>query len=75
MEGGLSWGLTVINGGFPADFDAREQIGLGANGFKQTCGFETVFAKDLIIGVECHLRAAPVRGRANFLHWTQRDAA
>ena len=52
MEGGLGGGLAVVDGGFPADFDAREEVGLGADGFDHPRGFEAVVAEDLFDGVE-----------------------
>ena len=67
--------LTILNRRFPTDFNAREQIGLGADGFEQACGFEAMGAENLCIRVEGHLGAAPVGGCADFLHRALGDAA
>ena len=71
----LQGGFAVIDRGFPADFDAREQIGLRPYHFQQPRRFHLQRAKDFGIGVEGHGGAAPVGGRADLLHRALRDTA
>ena len=67
VEGGLHRGVAVGDGGFPADFDAGEQIGLGADHLVEAGGFQGLVAEDLGIGVEGEGGAAAVRGGADLL--------
>ena len=67
--------VVVGLGAFPTDFDAREQIGLGADGFEQTCRLETVVTEDLLVRVKRDSRAAPIGGCSDLFHGAKRDAA
>jgi hypothetical protein len=75
VEGGLKRRFAVVDGGFPADFDAREEIGLGANGFEQARRFEAVRAENLGIRVEGDGGAAAVVGGTDLLHRALGQAA
>ena len=68
-------GFAVVDRGFPADFDAREQVGLGADRFEEARGLEAVVAEDLLVGVEGDGGAAPVLGGPEFCDRPERDAA
>ncbi len=52
--------LQQGRGAAPADLDAAEQVGLRARHLEQAARIEPVLAEDLGIGMEAHLRAAPV---------------
>ncbi len=52
-------------GAFPADFHAREQIGLRARQLEQALGAELALAEDLRVGNERDRGAAPVGGIAD----------
>ena len=75
MERGLARGLSVVDLGLPADLDAAEQVGLGFHHLHQPRGLEAVMAKDLLVGMEGHGGAAPVRGRPDLGDRPLRDAA
>ncbi len=75
MECRLKRGFAIVDGGFPADFNAGEQVGLGADRFEQSGRFEPVLAKDLFVGVESHRGAAPVGGRADLFDRPKRQPA
>ena len=63
-------------GAFPADFDAGEQIGLGAGELEQARGLELgVLAENLGVGDEGDGGAAPVGGAAELLQRAGRQAA
>jgi hypothetical protein len=64
VERRLGGRLAVVEGGFPADLDPREEVGLGADHLEQARGLETVGAEDLLVGVEGGAGAAAVRDRA-----------
>ena len=75
VEGRLHRRVAVFDLGLPADLDAGEEIGLGADHLEQARGFEAVRAKNLFVGVEGHGGAPAVGGRADLLHRALRDAA
>ena len=63
-------------GAGPADFDAAEQIGLGARHLEHALGDEMrLGAENLRVGTEAHLGAAPVRRLAGVLQLALRLAA
>src|SRR5262245_63564563 len=66
MEGGLLrhvlGAAQELLGARPADFDAAEQIRLGARHLEDALGLEVnLGAEDHRVGAEAHLGAAPVR--------------
>ena len=74
VKGRLKRGFLVINGGFPADFDATEQVGLGSDRFKEPRRFELVVPEYLGVGMKGHHGAAPVGGLADLFGWSLGDA-
>ena len=75
VKGRLLRGFAVTYGRFPADFDAREQIGLGSRHLQQAGGLELQAAEDFRIRVEGGRGAAPVGGRTGLGNRTQRNPA
>ena len=75
VEDGLHRRVAVGDRGFPADLDAREEIGLGPRHPHQAVGLEGERAEDLRIGVEGDGGAAAVGGGAHLLQRALRDAA
>ena len=75
VKAGLGRGLAVVDMAFPADLDAREEIGLGARHIEEARGLERQVAEDLGVGVEGDGGAAPVRRGAEGFDWALRDAA
>src|SRR3546814_10087685 len=65
-----------LGGAFPADFDAREQIGFRTRHAIQALRLETaVLAEDFRVGDEGDAGAAAVRRRTQFLEPPERVAA
>ena len=62
-------------GAFPADFDAREEVGLGARQLEQALGVEAALAENLGIGDKADGGTAPVGGRPEVLDRPLRDPA
>src|SRR6516162_11572200 len=72
MEGGflrdVGQASQELLGARPADFNAPEQVSLGARHLEYALGLETrVGSKDCRIGPEAHLRAATVGNAADLL--------
>src|SRR5690606_26866094 len=62
-------------GAFPADFDAREQVGLRAGELEQPFGAEVAIAEDLGVGHEADRSPSAVGRRAEMLQPALRMSA
>ena len=67
--------VAIGDGRFPADFDARKEIGLGPRHFQKAMGFEGERAENLGVRVKGNSGAAAVRGGTHLAHGALRDAA
>ena len=68
VERRLKRRVAILDGGFPADFHAGEEVGLRPHHLEQARGLELERAEDFGIRVEGDGSPAPVRGGADLFH-------